>query len=234
MFKSLRNWSSKAVSSSLPNSVQDDTTEPAFPLFRKLPREIRFMIWKLAANTNPARRVEITDNEFHINTPSPSTLFANHESEIISKEVLCKLFDGQTFTGKTHEVYFCPEKDTIAFRYLRYFRFPQDRFIHGPPDKTYRFPPQPECDPVKILELEEDLGMWMYNAVHFGSLDQLILRIGNYSDNHRDRVLHEVTKYYQDKLVHGNCTKIPEIIIRVEQDLQIRSCTSFEMRSICI
>ncbi|KAJ8065635.1 hypothetical protein OCU04_006310 [Sclerotinia nivalis] len=227
MFNYLQNWSSKAGSSSLPNSVQGDTTEPAFPLFRKLPREIRFIIWKLAA-TNPARRVEITDNEFHMNISSPSTLYADFESEIISKEVLSKLFDGQTFTGKTHEVYFCPEKDTIAFRDIRYFSFPQDQLIHGPPDKTYRFPPQPECDSVKILELEEDLGMWMYNAVHFGSLDQLILRIGNYSNDHRD-VLHEVTKYYQDKLAHGNCTKIPEIVI---QDLQIKSCTSFEMRGI--
>ncbi|EDN97775.1 predicted protein [Sclerotinia sclerotiorum 1980 UF-70] len=167
------------MSSNRTDSVQDCATEPAFPLFGKLPTEIRFLIWKLAA-TNQARRVEITDNEFHIEVSSPAALLVNSESETISKEVLSKLFDGQTFTGKTHE---------------------------------------PECDSIKTLELEEDLGMWMYNAVHFGSLDQLILRIGDYTDDRRNRVFLEAIKYYQDRLAHGNCTKVPEIIFRVEQGL---------------
>ncbi|APA10570.1 hypothetical protein sscle_06g053400 [Sclerotinia sclerotiorum 1980 UF-70] len=206
------------MSSNRTDSVQDCATEPAFPLFGKLPTEIRFLIWKLAA-TNQARRVEITDNEFHIEVSSPAALLVNSESETISKEVLSKLFDGQTFTGKTHEVYFCPEKDTIAFKDIRHFSFPRDNLIGGPPELTYKFPSQPECDSIKTLELEEDLGMWMYNAVHFGSLDQLILRIGDYTDDRRNRVFLEAIKYYQDRLAHGNCTKVPEIIFRVEQGL---------------
>ncbi|CAD6456196.1 d3a76097-c7bf-4398-b60a-9aced05e4058 [Sclerotinia trifoliorum] len=231
MSDSLQNLSSEAMSSNPTNSVQDGTTEPDFPLFRQLPKEIRFMIWKLAA-TNQARRVEITDNEFHMEISSPPTLFADFESEFISKEVLSKIFDGQTFTGKTHEIYFCPEKDTIAFKDIRDFSFPQDRLIHGPPNKAYKFPSQPECDSVRILELEEDLGMWMYNAVHFGSLDELILRTVNCPDDRRDRVFLEATQYYQDKLAHGNCTKVPKITIRLEQGLEIRKHSSVIMQDI--
>ncbi|KAI9646159.1 hypothetical protein NHQ30_005599 [Ciborinia camelliae] len=206
-----------------PNSSEAESTEAAFPKFMKLPKELRWMIWKLAA-TNPARKLEIANHGFELNNPSPSTLFVNLESRTMSREVLSRLFDGKTFLeGTTHNVYFCPEMDTIVFKDFGNFQFPQDHLIRGPPDKAYRFPPQPECDSVKILELEEDLGMWMYNAVHFGSLDKLILRTIFSDADHTDRFLQEATEYYANKLAHGNCTKIPEIIIQVEEDLKIRS-----------
>lgn len=224
MSDSSQTSSSRALSLSGSNSTKADTAEATFPLFGKLPREIRFMIWKLAA-TNTPRRIEVTDN--HFNIPSPSTLFVNFESNMISKEVLTRLFDGQTFTGHNHQVYFCPEIDTVAFGETRNFTFPLDHIIGGPPEMAYRFPSQPECDSVKILELEEGLAMWMYNAVHFGSLDQLVLRTSFVGDNFRDCVLQEATKYYQQKFAHGNCTKIPQIIIHVEHGLPIRSSSAY-------
>ncbi|ESZ93728.1 hypothetical protein SBOR_5913 [Sclerotinia borealis F-4128] len=148
---------------------------------------------------------------------SVEDLSVNLESQQISKEVLSKLFDGQTFKGTTHEVYFRPEIDTIVFENFINFNFPQSQAFRGTPSElAYQFPPQTECDSVKILELDECLGMWRYNAAHFRSLDLLILRTGPFGERHELRVLDEAKKYYEKKLAHENCTKIPSIVIRLE------------------
>lgn len=142
---------------STPSILTDEVSpEVTFPKFQELPPETRIKIWKFVA-TNTPHWLLITSNDLTV--PAPSTLLVNLESLEISRGVLSELFNGQTFIGMTHDVYFYPETDTICFEDIRNSRFPTNQLVGGPPDMAFIFPPQVECDSVNILELEENLGM---------------------------------------------------------------------------